>query len=120
MRRAMQETVSEARSPAKERRSSGADARWRAAARTALPFLLVGGLWEMTAHLGIFPERLFPPLEAVASALVRRTVAGILPHHAAETLLRLLAGFWLAAIVGVSLGIAMGRSRLAEDVILPL
>ena len=94
--------------------------RWRAAARTALPFLLVGALWELTAHLGLFPPRLFPPLEDVAAALVRLTAAGILPRHAAESLLRLLAGFWLAAIVGVSLGIAMGRSRLAEDVFLPL
>jgi NitT/TauT family transport system permease protein len=107
-------------SPAQIRGRSGADARWRAAVRAALPFLLVGALWEITAHLGIFPPRLFPPLEDVGSALVRLTVAGILPHHAAETLLRLLAGFALAAIVGVGLGIAMGRSRLAEDVILPL
>jgi len=99
---------------------SGAKTRWRAAARTALPFLLVGALWEITAHLGLFPSRLFPPLEDVASALVRMTVAGILPRHAAETLLRLLAGFCLAAIAGVGLGIAMGRSRLVEDVLLPL
>ncbi len=106
----MPETISKAR----------IGARWRAAARTAVPFLLVGALWELTAHLGLFPPRLFPPLEDVAAALVRLTVAGILPRHAAESLLRLLAGFWLAAIVGVSLGIAMGRSRLAEDVFLPL
>ena len=97
-----------------------AQARWRAVAQTALPFLVVGALWEVTAHLGIFPPRLFPALEDVAAALLRLTLAGILPRHAAETLLRLMAGFALAAIVGVSLGIAMGRARLAEDVLLPL
>jgi NitT/TauT family transport system permease protein len=117
MRHAMQETVSGTRS---SQVRSGAQPRWRAAARTALPFLVVGALWELTAHLGLFPARLFPPLEDVASALVRLTAAGILPRHAAETLLRLFAGFGLAALVGVSLGIAMGRSRLAEDVLLPL
>src|ERR1700686_2753051 len=111
MRAAMQ-TASDVR--------SGAQLRRQAAARTALPFLLVGALWEITAHLGVFPPRLFPPLEDVASALVRLTVAGVLPRPAAETLLRLLAGFGLAAIAGVGLGIAMGRSRLAEDIILPL
>jgi NitT/TauT family transport system permease protein len=95
-------------------------ARWRRAAQTALPFLVVGALWETVAHAGIFPPRLFPPLEAVAAALMRLTVAGILPHHAAETLLRLLAGFALAAVAGVILGIAMARSRLAEDIALPL
>ena len=112
----MQETVSDARSSSPEK----AQTRWQAAARTAWPFLVVGILWEITAHLGHFPPRLFPPLEDVAAALLRLTVAGILPRHAAETLLRLLAGFGLAAIVGAGLGIVMGRSRLAEDVLLPL
>jgi len=121
----MQETISERRSSLRTARlrardRSGAQTGWRSAARTALPFLVVGALWEITAHLGVFPPRLFPPLEDVASALVRLTLAGILPRHAAETLLRLLAGFGLAATVGVGLGIAMGRSRLAEDMLLPL
>lgn len=95
-------------------------ARWRVAARTAFPFLVVGGLWETVARMGIFPQRLFPSLEEVASALVRLTAAGILPHHAMETLARLLTGFVLAAVVGVAIGIAMGRSRRAEDIFLPL
>jgi NitT/TauT family transport system permease protein len=126
MRHAMQETVSDARArqgPSRGANAPGAKApasRWRAVAQTALPFLVVGALWEVTAHLGIFPPRLFPALEDVAAALLRLTLAGILPRHAAETLLRLMAGFALAAIVGVSLGIAMGRARLAEDVLLPL
>jgi NitT/TauT family transport system permease protein len=93
---------------------------WRVAARTAFPFLVVGALWEVVAHAGLFPPRLFPPLEAVAAAFVRLTAAGILPHHVADTLVRLLAGFVLAALAGVALGIAMGRWRLAEDIALPL
>ncbi len=94
--------------------------RWRAVVRTAFPFLVVGGLWELVARLRIFPPRLFPPLEEVAETFVRLTVEGILPHHAVETLARLLAGFGLAAVVGVLVGVAMGRSRRAEDVFLPL
>src|SRR5712692_5261027 len=96
------------------------ESRWWVVARTAFPFLVVALAWEITAHLGIFPRRLFPPLEEVASAFVRLTAAGILPHHAFDTLIRLLAGFALAAIVGVAIGFAMGRSRRAEDVFLPL
>src|SRR5712671_3754705 len=72
------------------------DARWRVIARTAFPFVVVGGAWEIVAHLGI------------------------LPHHALDTLVRLLAGFTLAAFAGVAIGIAMGRSRRAEDIFLPL
>jgi NitT/TauT family transport system permease protein len=93
---------------------------WRVVARNAFPFLVVALIWEVTAHLGIFPPRLFPPLEAVASALLRLTASGILPHHVLDTCLRLIIGFALAAIVGVAVGFAMGRSRRAEDVLLPL
>src|SRR5262245_38357758 len=43
------------------------------AARTAFPFLVLGGLWGITAHSGLFPPRLFPPLEVIGAALVRLT-----------------------------------------------
>jgi len=96
------------------------EGRWRLIARNAFPFLVVGLIWEAVAHLDIFPRRLFPPLETVASAFVRLTEAGILPHHVFDTLVRLAAGFALAGIAGVAIGFAMGRSRRAEDVFLPL
>ena len=95
-------------------------ANWWVVARTAFPFVVVGGLWEIVARMGVFPHRLFPPLEEVVSALVRLSAAGILPHHAIQTVGRLLAGFVLAAVLGVAVGIAMGRSRRAEDIFLPL
>jgi len=96
------------------------ESRLRVIARNALPFLVLGLIWEIAAHAGIFPPRLFPPIETIAATLYRLTVSGILPHHVAETLLRLIAGFALAAVVGVTLGILMGRSRRAEDYLLPL
>jgi NitT/TauT family transport system permease protein len=80
----------------------------------------VGAIWEIVAWSGAFPPRLFPSLETVAATLWRLTLEGILPHHAAETLARLAAGFVIAALAGVAIGIAMGRSRRAEDLLLPL
>jgi NitT/TauT family transport system permease protein len=109
--------------PASPRASIPAErvnARLRGAARTAFPFIVVGAAWEAVAHAGLFPPRLFPQLETVAAALARLAGNGILLHHAAETVLRLAAGFALAAVVGVALGIVMGRSRRAEDIALPL
>ncbi len=88
--------------------------------RAAVPFVVVAAIWAAVARSGAFPPRLFPPLEEVAATLVRLTAAGILPHHAAETLFRLGAGFAIAAVAGVAIGIAMGRSRRAEDLLLPL
>jgi NitT/TauT family transport system permease protein len=88
--------------------------------RGALPFVVVGALWELVARSGAFPARLFPTLEQVAATFGRLMAEGILPHHAALTLYRLAVGFAIAAVVGVALGIAMGRSRRAEAFLLPL
>jgi len=100
--------------------ATAGDGLFRRAARNAFPFIVVGALWEIVAHVGLFPPRLFPPLEAVAAALARLTLNGVLPHHAFDTLVRLTAGFALAALLGVTIGILMGRSRRAEDILLPL
>lgn len=100
--------------------ASPPSAGWRAAAWNVFPFAVVGGLWELVARLRIFPERLFPTLEDVARAFARLAASGILEHHAAETLARLLAGFGLATVLGVVLGVLMGRSRRVEDICLPL
>ena len=94
--------------------------RLLAIARYAFPFVVVGSIWEIVAHLGVFPIKLFPPLEQVAQAFVTLTLSGVLPLHALETLLRLIAGFGLAALFGVVIGVLMGRSRQAEDIVLPL
>ena len=96
------------------------DAWWRVWLRNLFPFVVVGVIWEITAHAGVFPPKLFPPLEVVGAAFLRLTMLGILPHHVLDTVLRLLSGFALAAVAGVAIGIAMGRSRLAEDIFLPL
>src|SRR3974390_72748 len=97
--------------------SGRADAagRLRLIGRNVFPFVVVGALWEIVAWAGIFPRRLFQPLEEVALSFVNLTVAGILPHHAIETVIRLLTGFSLAAVIGVTVGVLMGRSRPAED-----
>jgi NitT/TauT family transport system permease protein len=100
--------------------SSRGDERWRAVARNIYPFVVVGAIWEIVAWADIFPHRLFPTLEEVASAFIRLTIAGILPHHAIQTVIRLLTGFTLAGVVGITIGVLMGRSRRAEDIFLPL
>lgn len=96
------------------------ESRWRVAARTAFPFLVVAVAWEITARAGVFPAKLFPSLVEVGAAFWYLTVAGILPHHALDTIIRLIGGFAGAAAIGVALGILMGRSRRVEDICLPL
>jgi NitT/TauT family transport system permease protein len=96
------------------------EARWRVVWRNAFPFIVVFSIWEIVARAGIFPPRLFPSLVTVAQTFVQLTIDGILPHHVLDTVLRLLSGFFLAAVAGVVLGILMGRSRRFEDIALPL
>lgn len=113
----MQDAVTIAVGPAPE--SRGAE-RLRVIARNAFPFLVVGAIWEVVARSGIFPRKLFPTLGDIAQSFFDLTVSGILPHHALDTIIRLLSGFAIAATVGLIIGVLMGRSRRAEDIFLPL
>jgi NitT/TauT family transport system permease protein len=115
----MQEAVTTIAVTTAPERSAGHE-RWRGLARNIFPFVVVGTIWEIVAWAGLFPHRLFPTLEEVALSFVELTVAGILPHHAIQTVIRLLTGFALAACIGVTIGVLMGRSRRAEDIFLPL
>ena len=69
----------------------------RRAWRSAFPFVVVGALWEVVAHLAVFPAQFFPPLETIAGTFARLTLNGVLPHHAFDTLVRLGLGFALAS-----------------------
>jgi len=82
--------------------------------------VVVGLLWQAFALYGPFPPKLFPTVDKIVSAFVRLILNGVLPIHAASTLLRLVVGFLLGAVVGVALGLVMGRSRRAEDVLVPV
>jgi len=113
-------TAMPAASDAGQKNGMPAGERLRAIWRNTFPFVVVGVLWEIVAWLGIFPRRLFPTLEEIAAAFIRLTVSGILPHHAIDTVIRLLTGYALAAAAGVTIGVLMGRSRRAEDIFLPL
>lgn len=86
---------------------------------TGAPFLVLAAVWEIVARSGVFPAKLFPSLETVFLTFGRLFIEGLLWAHTEGTLLRLALGFLLAAVVGVTLGILMGRFRLVEDVLLP-
>src|SRR3984957_16402406 len=85
-------------------RATREDGPLRRVWRNLFPFIVVGAIWEAVSHAGLFPPRFFPPLEAIAAVFARLTISGVLPHHALDTLARLMAGFTLAALVGVTIG----------------
>jgi ABC-type nitrate/sulfonate/bicarbonate transport system permease component len=81
---------------------------------------VVALVWQAVAMLGLMPAKLFPGVDRIVATFVRLIATGVLPVHALSTLARLAAGFALGAVAGVIVGLLMGRSRWAEDVLLPL
>jgi ABC-type nitrate/sulfonate/bicarbonate transport system permease component len=94
--------------------------RLRGAGEVLLPFATAAVAWELFAAFGPLPARLFPSLGTVARTFWRLAASGVLLAHARGTVVRLVLGFLLAAVLGVAIGIAMGRYRWAEDLLLPL
>src|SRR5262249_22882828 len=94
--------------------------RMRSILRGTITILVVAALYEVTARSGLFPRALMPTLAKVASTFADMVADGSMLHHAAATLARMLAGFALAVVIGLPLGILMGRSRLAEGCFLPV
>lgn len=88
--------------------------------RGAAGILAAGAVWQVIAGSGVFPYALAPDLETIGEALLGMTLDGSLFVHTAFTMARVLAGLGLAAIVGIPLGLLMGRYRHIERFLNPL
>jgi NitT/TauT family transport system permease protein len=97
------------------------DKRKRAArigetARPALTVVIFVLAWELWVRArGIAPIYL-PAPSAIAVYLYRMTVDGSMGYNLGITLLRIFAGFALAALTGILLGLLMGMSRVVARV----
>ena len=94
--------------------------RARSILRGTATIVVVAALYEVTARSGVFPRALMPTLAKVASTFADMVADGSMLHHTASTLARMLAGFALSVVIGLPLGILMGRSRFVEGFFLPL
>ncbi len=89
--------------------------------RTAA-LVVAGILWHIASSTGF---RFFISFESVPGPLVVGAQFGALLGsgefylHIWHSLQRIFMGYVLAVILGISLGVMMGRSRFAEDIILP-
>ena len=88
----------------------------------AVPIILLA-IWQMAAvHLN--QPWIFPPvtrvIEQLAHPLREHYASGSLLSNTVISLLRVLLGFSLAAIAGVTLGIVMGSIRIVGDAIEPI
>lgn len=86
----------------------------------ATGFIVVLGVWQLFAGLGIINAFLLPPPTRLAGAAYELIADGSLVRHLAASLERVLVGFLLAAVVGISLGVLLGWSRIVSDFVRPL
>jgi NitT/TauT family transport system permease protein len=99
---------------------TAADHRGRSALRAAITLAIAAAIYEALTRSGTLPRTLLPTLSVVAAALWDSLLDGSMLHNAGATLYRVLVGFALAIVVGVPLGILMGRVRSVETFVMPL
>ncbi|PIE72598.1 MAG: sulfonate ABC transporter permease [Deltaproteobacteria bacterium] len=79
-----------------------------------LPFLAFCGFglsWSLASCFGGWNSQVFPgPLDVIAS-IWELTASGALIKHTIASLFRVTAGFYLAILLGVPLGMVLGRSN---------
>jgi NitT/TauT family transport system permease protein len=82
-------------------------------ALTVIVFILA---WEMLVRLRGIPPIYLPAPSSIAIYLWRMTADGTMLYHLGITLLRIFAGFALAAVTGIALGVLMGMSPIVARI----
>jgi NitT/TauT family transport system permease protein len=94
--------------------------RARSAVRAAITLVVFALFYEAIARTNYFPPVLMPSLTKIGSTLLTNLLDGTILAHAAATLYRVLIGMGLAVMVGLPLGILMGRYKPVENFFMPL
>jgi NitT/TauT family transport system permease protein len=80
-------------------------------------------LWHLASshrvHLGLVTFANVPPPAEVASAAWTLQQSPKLLNHLGSSLIRIAVGFGLAALLGVGLGLVIGRLRVLQDTLMP-
>ena len=80
-----------------------------------LAFLIL--LWEALPRSGVIDPHYFPPFSAVVGALVNGIRSTEILRQTAMSISRALRGYFLAIVIGVSLGTLMGTIRWVSDML---
>jgi NitT/TauT family transport system permease protein len=105
--------------PVKARRRRNSPLRWVLRAVSVAAFL---GLWQaLTANQVVFWVRFdrLPTLLDVLDAFRLQAASGVYYQDLVGSLSRILLGFGLAGLAGVSLGVLISRSPVASDLLRP-
>lgn len=78
-----------------------------------LSLLLLIGLWQLAAML--MDSNVLPTPLNVILVFWQELISGELPYHLGVTLLRLIASFSIAMLIGCAIGIALGRQQKLDQ-----
>ena len=85
-----------------------------------VPIALLIGLWQAIDSLGYAPLSLLPPPGLVFARLTQQLFTGEFQQEIGVTLLRLFAGFSIAVILGVGIGLAAAANPAVNAVVRPI
>src|SRR5256714_5588415 len=80
-------------------------------------FILLLAIWQVLAMSGVWPAYLFPGPLAVFNALVDGFQSGQFLQASLVSLQRLAIGYGISLVIGVVLGLLIGRVRLLEETV---
>jgi ABC-type nitrate/sulfonate/bicarbonate transport system permease component len=102
-------------------------ASWQRLWQGTLTITVLILLWQIASNTGIFGRMsmessrlLLPPPAAVLSSLIEMARSGYLLDNVSISVLRVLAGFLLAALIAVPLGVAMALSTTVHNLTEPM
>jgi NitT/TauT family transport system permease protein len=86
----------------------------------SIAFMVILVLWEVFARFSGWSAQIFPDPITVVSSLYELCVNGTLIRHTVASLYRVTAGFYMAIILGIPLGIMLGRLQFTRWLINPV
>jgi ABC-type nitrate/sulfonate/bicarbonate transport system permease component len=85
-----------------------------------LPLILLIAAWQAASSSGLLPKSVLPAFWDVATALGRLVGSGEIFPHTAASFGRAGAGFAIAVVGGIALGLVMGRVRAVQRAVEPI
>jgi ABC-type nitrate/sulfonate/bicarbonate transport system permease component len=77
-------------------------------------------VWELYTRLAGIDPIFLPPVSTIAERFLELLLSGQIVMHALASLGRLFAGYLLAAVVAISLGLFIGSFRIVRDILDPV
>jgi NitT/TauT family transport system permease protein len=85
-----------------------------------LPLVLLAAAWQVASSSGLLPKAVLPSFWEVAAALGSLVRSGEIFPHTAASFGRAGAGFAIAVVGGIALGLVMARVRAVQRAVEPV